>query len=139
MAFSLFSLVHQQVYSLQRWCLPPFSQYNVIGYNVRLIRQISHQTIILLLGVFTGTQCRYTGCIYIRAEHLMLDDHAQCTRAASLCILKKLRFEVSIWLKQEYVHTTKRYESFSFLNETYWLFFLFSHFLIGLQRNLNFS
>lgn len=53
--------------------------------------------------------------------------------------LKKIRFEVSIWLKQEYVHTAERYEAFSFLNETYGLIFLFSHFLIGLQRNLNFS
>lgn len=135
---SLFALVHQQVYSLQRWCLPPFSQYNVIGYKVRLIRLISYQTIILLLGVFTGTQCRYTGCIYIGAEHLMLDDHAQCTRAV-YAFLKKLRFEDSIWLKQEYVPTVERYEALSFLNETYGLFFLFSHFLIGLQRNLNFS
>lgn len=78
----------------------------------------------------------YTGCIYIGAEHLMLDDHAQCTRAASLCILKKLRFEVSIWLKQEYVPTAERYEAFSFLNETCGLFFLFSHFLIGLYRGI---
>lgn len=81
----------------------------------------------------------YTGCIYIRVEHLMLDNHAQCTRVVYKCILKKIRFEVSIWLKQEYVPTAKRYEAFSFLNETYGLFFLFSYFLIGLQRNLNFS
>lgn len=39
--------------------------------------------------------------------------------------LKKIRFEVSIWLKQEYVHTAERYEAFSFLNETYGLFFFY--------------
>lgn len=52
----------------------------------------------------------------------MLDDHAQCTRAV-YAFLKKIRFEVSIWLKQEYVPTAKRYEACSFLNETCRLFF----------------
>lgn len=66
----------------------------------------------------------YTGCIYIGAEHLMLDDHAQCTRAV-YAFLKKIRFEDSIWLKWEYAHTAKRYEAFSFLNETYGLFFFY--------------
>lgn len=54
----------------------------------------------------------------------MPDDHAQCTRAV-YAFLKKLRFEVSIWLKREYLHTAERYEAFSFLNETYGLFFYF--------------
>lgn len=136
---SLFSLVHQQVYSLQRWCLPPFSQYNVIGYNVRLIQQISHY---LDHYIIIGCFYRYTMQVYRLYVYKGWMPHAwwSCLmHQGSLCIFKKIKIWSLNLAEMGICAYSQMIWIIHFLKWNLRVVFLFSYFLIGLQRNLNFS
>lgn len=63
---SLFSLVHQQTLFITEGSGLPFSQYSALGYIWLIYRQISHQTIMLLLGVFLHRYLMQVYRLYIR-------------------------------------------------------------------------